>query len=70
MNEKVQLTFDDDNRLRALEPEKFEQTKEMEKEASSFATSPFEASGRYGRRRPQPRPARGLTAGGRRGQVF
>lgn len=46
MNEKVQLTFDEDNRLRALEPEKFEQTQEMEKEASSFATSPFEAMGR------------------------
>lgn len=41
MNDKISITFDDENRIRVLEPEKFKDTETMRNESMEFIKSNF-----------------------------
>jgi Intraflagellar transport complex B, subunit 20 len=41
MNDKISITFDDENRIRVLEPEKFKDTETMRNESMEFIKSKF-----------------------------
>lgn len=39
MNEKVKITFDEDNKVRVLDPEHFKQTAELADQCTAFVES-------------------------------
>ena len=41
MSEKISITFDEDNRIRVLEPEKYKETETLRNESVEFLKSSF-----------------------------
>ncbi len=41
MNDKISITFDDENRIRVLESDKFQDTEAMKNESMEFIKSTF-----------------------------